>query len=713
MNAHIFDDNHIFLKTTLSQLTNLQGVKIYEINEISDISVIVNNIEKSIKNNDIQIDDVFFINCELLLFSKKRQDFSGIEFLKWLRLKRINNHCVLYSFLSREQLMMLSPENLIIFSEGVTFLKLPYNFSSLSIEKISQKYAPSDLTAYFVAESRLPDDRHFFANWWGVKKLWWFYKELHVIEDIDSEQIENEIFKNAKGIGSYQAFLAEYLYGLNKKMLTKEEIELQQKQLIINQFSLAKEETISDQSELTTDIDENRLNDKPISEKVINTNSTHDFKYKIQDFLNKYLLKFGIKKYEVPNENVKKYKPVDFITVNVESKAVVNEDNDSENNTQIINNTLYDNFIEIENNYIRNDFVYQLQKENSKILYIDDQANEGWSSVFKLMIYGENDPENNYQVYVPEKDSNIDTIISDCYLKMKEFEGSKPDLVILDLRLQGEKGHVADLSELSGIKVLKALKNGYTTSINGREQNLKPICCPIMVVTASNKTSTTQTIISKGADAYWIKEGLDNRFSLNDSAINYWEFIAKVYTLCCTENYILLRKMKETFGGFYQFTYWWENKDRFKNKLYTKEARLNTIPKDYVALILKDSILITESMLRENLLKGFSKSISSSIPSLLVVRLFQIIEQIHEEIYEKSNKYIPIKHLVENHHYNEELIVISKILEIRNTSTHNISLTIKELELFYDILIKYLQTKPKKIEIVTKGFIPVNQKRKK
>jgi len=235
--------------------------------------------------------------------------------------------------------------------------------------------------------------------------------------------------------------------------------------------------------------------------------------------------------------------------------------------------------------------------------------------------------------------------------------------------------------------VLKAFKEGYTTNNNGREQNLKPISCPVMIVTASNKTSTTQTIISKGADAYWIKEGLDNRYSIEDSIYSYWEFVAKVYTLCCTENYLFLRNMKETLSVFNQFTYWWEKIDRFKNKLCNGDATQNVISKDYVVSILKDSISITESMLRENLLKGFSQSLSSSIPSLLVVRLFQIIEEIHKENNPNDNIYIPIKHLVENHHYNEEIIEISRILEIRNTSTHNICLTIKELEFFYDKLI--------------------------
>ncbi|MDO4729367.1 MAG: hypothetical protein Q4B43_10255, partial [Bacteroidota bacterium] len=185
---------------------------------------IVEEIEKNYPNASL-----FVININYKTENICRSQSKGIKVLKLLRLKNYNQHCILYSFFPREYFIEKDCRNLIIYSPGVSFIKLPKNFRDWNINTFLDKgEAPKDLAVYFRAESRLPDNRHFFANWWGVWQLWQVQKAVENIAGIEKADHIARNFGNAyKEISSYQGLLARYLYGhryddITKKLKEKE-----------------------------------------------------------------------------------------------------------------------------------------------------------------------------------------------------------------------------------------------------------------------------------------------------------------------------------------------------------------------------------------------------------------------------------------------------------------------------------------------------------
>lgn len=125
-------------------------------------------------------ESIVFINLSLRYGSRRRQEHAGIEVLKYLRFAqtfsgRTNTardvHCVLYSYLTAEQLLRQGVDNAIVTSEGVTLISLPFSPARLDPEGLSTIKARVDLEPYIRGEFTLPDERHDWANWWGIKQL--------------------------------------------------------------------------------------------------------------------------------------------------------------------------------------------------------------------------------------------------------------------------------------------------------------------------------------------------------------------------------------------------------------------------------------------------------------------------------------------------------------------------------------------------------------
>ena len=63
-----------------------------------------------------------------------RSQFEGIELLKWLRVNKIYNHCVLTSFLPLHEILSKNPNFGIIGSKGTSFVQLPDVFDIPDID---------------------------------------------------------------------------------------------------------------------------------------------------------------------------------------------------------------------------------------------------------------------------------------------------------------------------------------------------------------------------------------------------------------------------------------------------------------------------------------------------------------------------------------------------------------------------------------------------
>jgi len=130
-----------------------------------------------------------------------------------------------------------------------------------------------------------------------------------------------------------------------------------------------------------------------------------------------------------------------------------------------------------------------LQKYRPRIVFVDDQAEDGWSAIFQQIIYGEE--HENFITIVPHADYTIENIANQIISKVKEH---RADLLILDLRLKGqEEKNEPDHTKISGVQVLKKL-------------NEAKIMCPVLITTASNKIWSYKDTITSGALAFWIKE---------------------------------------------------------------------------------------------------------------------------------------------------------------------------------------------------------------
>ncbi|MCK9447752.1 MAG: response regulator [Bacteroidales bacterium] len=156
-----------------------------DLNALAD-SLIYNGRENK-DENKISDDIILFINVNLKMAGKQRQDQIGIELLKWLRLKNCYNHSVLYSF--QEFLSILKePLNSIILSTGTSFIHLPFAIDEIKQLDCSSRTEKNNLLPYFRAEIDLVKIRHELANKWGLYRMNWI---LDLIEGETSERYEN------------------------------------------------------------------------------------------------------------------------------------------------------------------------------------------------------------------------------------------------------------------------------------------------------------------------------------------------------------------------------------------------------------------------------------------------------------------------------------------------------------------------------------------
>jgi hypothetical protein len=131
---------------------------------------------------------------------------QGVELLKWIRVRNINNHVVLTSFLSIVDFLKTNPKNAIIGSKGTTFVQLPnerlINNSEYIFKRdkdgneaqfIPEKADCEELRALFRVDFDLKKIRHEEANIWGLNRLWQAHKKVFPETNIytDSATTEN------------------------------------------------------------------------------------------------------------------------------------------------------------------------------------------------------------------------------------------------------------------------------------------------------------------------------------------------------------------------------------------------------------------------------------------------------------------------------------------------------------------------------------------
>lgn len=237
-----------------------------------------------------------------------------------------------------------------------------------------------------------------------------------------------------------------------------------------------------------------------------------------------------------------------------------------------------------------------------RILYIDDEWNKGWNVVLEQFVSSCPDIIFNPLKY-DFKDKTHEEIIKEC---KREIESSKPDLVLLDLRLSDSdftNSHNSSL--LIGYKVLKAIK-----LINPGIQ--------VIIFTASNKVWNLLELQANGADGFLLKESPE--LTINSSyTYESLSSLSKQMTFCLSNAYL-----KEIWSLFDEI-----RKEFSKNPLTTKyfprllKEQLNGIK--YQNLLLQELDAIFEIL----------KTNNENRYGMAMIMLYKILEYLNEIFYQK------------------------------------------------------------------------------
>ncbi|MDD2261231.1 MAG: hypothetical protein PHC31_04845 [Clostridia bacterium] len=642
--------------------------------------------------------DMFVININYSSEKVYRSQNCGIQVLKLLRLINYNQHCIIYSFFSRDCLLEKNPHNLILFSPGVSYVQLPFIFSSLDFQSLSENHkAPPDLSAYIKAESILPDNRHFFANWWGVWQLWQVQKAIEKIPGGDKSDVIAQNFGNAyKEMNSYQGLLAKYLFGYQHEDITMAlKAKVNSRNTLFENEKRIQSDIENEIEELKKGIEETdkeliiirRLRDKIEQDK--NVDSKLPLLQFIQNFVNQFskesresriiseTLNDFTQSIETSNQKINRNES--YLQLLEEIKIEENRLND----IYRINNERINQLIDQQTSALSmlpySEIFEKLKTDKPSIIYVDDQAEDGWAFIFKRIIYGARYDGVLFNVFIPQKEKDNEKIAQEIYQLVYE---KKAKLLILDLRLKGEIGNNLNPRDISGIQVLEQLKQLH-------------LPCPILITTASNKTRIYKQTFIHGATAFWTKEGLDEKYDINASVDNYFSFIDLVHTLCYSKevNFMYndflssIKKFIMQEAVFWWETKFWEDQPEYFNKN-------NVAEKGEILTILWQSFDDLQDRLKVAIQTNRYIQLDNKDISLIIIRMSQILELIHctennipDSIAQKVICQFNLQNINDS---NSITINTNRLHAIRNEAAHRFNVDFDKLKKYIELLFNYL-----------------------
>jgi CheY-like chemotaxis protein len=654
-----------------------QGLQVYTLKTdwfFNSLEILVNKVIA-----EFSATDIFVINLNFVLSGYSQTEHLGVRLLKYLRLRGFNGHCVVYSFLIREQLMESDPKNLILFSGGISYYRLPYDLTSIPFENLTELKSPEDLSPYFKAEFSLPDNRHFMANWWGVLQLWKIQKAVERINGKSNLEKIEPLFKHAlKEMYSYEGLVACHIKKAGEFHIDRE----------LKRLLKEKEENFSSEERTRNEIKyETNCLKEEIEILHIQLETLKEVESESQEGIwAKIKLKLKVLPNPLRNEIEK------LISNSEQLQNQVNKQTDYLKLIDLIKREkelIYEkqrlafrrinrNIAELENSLSFSSTRFslhaireKLKNGNPRIVFVDDQAEEGWSSVFQRIIYGtENE---NFVTIVP---GDIETNEKIAIRIQETIKKHRADLLILDLRLKGETGNITDPEQISGVQVLQKL-------------NESKIKCPVLVTTASNKMRFYKKTINTGAIAFWVKEGLDESYKTENTIENYLRFVDLVYTLCFSKEIRFL--YREFLSGILELeknrtVYWWESKFwEGKNIKYPKSG---TVSKIQILDVLHHTYEQFEEFIKMKIQQTLNPGFSSTIASLIIVQSARVFEIIH-----KTNDSMPdvtLKTKMADQLDEEKFKTISNYVNFRNLATHELSADYQKVESFLRQLLIYL-----------------------
>jgi CheY-like chemotaxis protein len=129
-----------------------------------------------------------------------------------------------------------------------------------------------------------------------------------------------------------------------------------------------------------------------------------------------------------------------------------------------------------------------------RLVLVDDDADLGWEALLRRSLLRARTSSECLQVVrIPKPPEPAPSF--DAEWVRSNILCHDPDLVLLDLRLLGNREVELPVAETSGVKVLRELRS-------------QDCGLPVIMMTASNKYWTFRETLLEGADGYWMKEGV-------------------------------------------------------------------------------------------------------------------------------------------------------------------------------------------------------------
>ena len=602
---------------------------------------VADNIKKRIRENEpcvIFIDQ--YLTCADDSFTYLQKN-SGIAIIKFLRMMDVTNHIVLITPFSGKEIELVkqNPGNMIITSSGISFAKYLHEFrykTKMEFEILAAKTfdANRNLKPYILAEFHLPEDeRHNWANWWGIDRLWKIHRAVerekyglterwNLVEYPDGLKNKLKALRNREALFLYdhhEKFIVNDLMELNEETNKLNEI-LQRYVSARNIFIEDQNNIQSQRNEKTSQIDYlesqisiinkllpqlNGLSESFLKKRGQNIRRLIELTKQISE-LDDELMKEKQRTRQISHAILNKEIKLDElnISLNKEEEKYLSELQSGIDSLENEIQKLQSKIMSLSIPALRE----KLQKKSPKIFYIDDQADEGWSNIFRHIIYNKVEQEL-FKVIQPKETDKINEQYF-AEVVCPEIISNNPDLILLDLRLSKESGIRIEVENLSGAILLKEIRKQFAG-------------IPVLMTTASNKSWSFEVLQRIGSDGFWTKEGIDTAMTEKDSIKNYLRF-AELVNILTDQEYGHLRwfasKLKEIKAA--TSSWWWET---------SKFAFEKKVDRDEVDLILTHTLFIIREYLRNEVINPQKNHQTTTwlLPSLIIHNLGKIPELIY------------------------------------------------------------------------------------
>lgn len=537
---------------------------------------------------------VILVNIEEKFGGARRQDQKGVEIVIWLRCKfKVINPIVLFGWQESQQLLKKKPENLIIHSEGTSYYRLPTTPKKLLNNEFQPVRDWHGLKAFLKPAFNLEQVRHEHANWWGMKSLC----DIHQIFVKGSLSLAYPVNLKGKDLNkalldinfTVGVFLFENIDGLKR---IYNDTVLKEKQLIVDhQICHEQIKNLNEEVEVTNDILKDiSLNLLLNSKKLMNKDIYSEF----------FLENLSIEKAKLEDELGVTERHLETATIEI------NKNRQLYNQLSKQLTRLQDIAISTLNSDQKKPEDLTKHLAAKKILLIDDQWEDGWYVSYCRVLYNQ-DSHPNFTAVKAADELRLDD--NDSLLTGQPF---MPDLILLDLQLnpQEDKNFLRDFDKLSGARLLKKIRESHAG-------------IPILITTASNKVWSFRELLKLGADAFWIKEGIDAKFSAMESYENYNTFLNTIKKLT-SNKYLILNNLSIKLNQFKKNNnYWWIRKHIWQNGQETA-----AVDKDVIIDIITNFIPPCRTFLQQDIQKYDNISRPFWFSSL-INKLAGVVEEIH------------------------------------------------------------------------------------